>query len=468
MNVAHAPMLAGLLGPGGDGIARSIGAASHFLRSHDAPSLLSRVGETIDSVPAAGHLDKRFIQASYRGDLSSPPDDLLAGLGLFYITEQRKLFLDCTAGHYQMTWGYHHPQLDALVREAGDVGIVWDDHSNIPGAPVKRLSAKLVEVANGIDGDASHLLGDDRALNTVLLGVCTGSVAASSALKLALRHHQETRPGAGPVWITLTGNYHGTDFLAQRLRGMWPDYLRDVEVVQVEPNDLEALRGAFRTHRGRVAALLAEPVLMNREAILLEIDFLREARDLCDESDACLILDEIQTGFWCPEVFMFRRYGIVPDMVICGKGMTAGFHPLSAVVYRRRYDRLAQYDAISTNGGAPLAALVALGCLALIEENRKRIGDVAAHYAACLHEVQTAHPERLMAIHGWGLMSGLKFREVADALAFHRRCLELGLWVRAHTYHAGHSTVLTKLGLLADRQVVDFIAEKFHAILSGR
>jgi len=467
VNVAHAPLLAGLLGPGGPGIARSIEAASHFLRSHDAPSLLSRVGETIDSVPPADHLDKRFIQASYRGDLSSPPDDLLAGQGLFYITEQRRLFLDCTAGHYQMTWGYHHPRLDALLREALEAGIVWDDHANIPGAPVKRLSAKLVEVANGIGGDASHLLEDDRALNTVLLGVCTGSVAASSALKLALRHHQATRPGAEPVWITLTGNYHGTDLLAQRLRGMWSDYLRSVEVVQVEPNDLEALREAFRAHRGRVAAFLAEPVLMNREAILLEIDFLREARELCDESDACLILDEIQTGFWCPEVFMFHQYGILPDMVVCGKGMTAGFHPLAAVVYRRRYDRLAQYDAISTNGGAPLAALIALGCIALIEEDRERIGDVAAHYAARLHEVQASYPDRVSGIHGWGLMSGLKFRDAADALAFHRCCLELGLWVRAHAYHAGHSTVLTKLGLLADRQVVDYIVEKFLSILAA-
>jgi acetylornithine/succinyldiaminopimelate/putrescine aminotransferase len=455
-----------LLGRSGRAITAAMLAATDFLRSHDVPSLLARVGDTITSVPPAQHLDKRFIQASYRGDLSSPPDDLLAGRGLFYVTEQRRLFLDCTSGHYQMTWGYHHPQLDALLREARDAGVVWDDHSNIPGAPVKRLSARLVELANAVEGDASHLLGDDRALNTVLLGVCTGSVAASSALKLALRYHQETRPGTDPVWITLKGNYHGTDFLAQRLRGMWTDYLRNVEVVEVEPNDAQALQEAFRAHRGRVAAFLAEPILMNREAILLETDFLRQARALCDEADACLILDEIQTGFWCPEVFMFREYGIVPDMVVCGKGMTAGFHPLSAVLYRHRYDRLEQYDAISTNGGAPLAALIALGCIGLIEQNRERIGDTGAHYAARLHEIRAAYPDRVTGVHGQGLMSGLKFREVADALAFHRRCVDRGLWVRAHAYHAGHSTVLTKLGLLADREVADFVAEKFLSVLA--
>ncbi len=443
-------LLAHLLGPGGPSIAASLVAATEFLSIHDTTALLPLVGQTIDSLPAATHYDKRFIQASYAGDLSAPPDDLLTGQGLFYVTEQRKLFLDCTAGHYQMTWGYRHPQLGAALREALDAGVVWDDHSNIPGNPVKRLAAKLAECAG---------------LHTVLLGVCTGSVAASSALKLALRHHQELRPGVEPVWIVLNGNYHGTDFLAQRLRGMWTEYLRDVRVVSVEPNDLNGLREAFRANRGAVAAFLAEPILMNREAILLQKEFLQEARVLCDEADAPLILDEIQTGFWCPEVFMFHQYGIVPDMLVCGKGMTAGFHPLSAVVYHRKYDRLAQYDAISTNGGAPLAALIALGCIDLIEQNRTPIAEVSAHYSDRLREISARHPDRVSAVHGKGLLSALKLRKRDDALRFHRRCLERGLWVRAHAYHEGHSTVLTKLALLADRQIADFVVEEFLDIL---
>jgi len=62
-------------------------------------------------------------------------------------------------------------------------------------------------------------------------------------------------------------------------------------------------------------------------------------------------------------------------------------------------------------------------------------------------------------------MVGLKFREVADAIDFHRRAVEAGLWVRVHAYHEGHSTLLTKLPLCADETVVDFIAEKFRSLL---
>ena len=454
-----------LLGPSGRQICAAMRAARRFLEAHNAPSLLRRVGHTICEVPPARHLDKRFIQKSYRGDLTQPPDDLLTGQGLFYITEQGKLFLDCTGGHYQMTWGYFHPELDAAVREALETGVVWDDHSNIPGNTVKRLCERLVAAANGITGDPTRLLQNDKALNTVLLGVCTGSVAASSALKIALRVHEATRPKVEPVFISLDGNYHGTDFLAQRLRGMWPRYFRNAQFVQIEPNDLKVLRGAFNKHRGRVAAFFFEPILMNREAILLQQDFVREARALCDKAGALMVVDEIQTGFWCPEVFMFRQYSIVPDIVVVGKGMTAGFHPLSAIIYKRKLDCLAQYDAISTNGGAPLAALVGLGCLALIVRDRKRIADLSRHYFQRLQEIPKTYPSLVSAIHGKGLLAGIKFKEVKDALTFHRRCVERGLWVRAHAYHEGHSTVLTKLGLAADKRIADFIVDTFLQIL---
>jgi len=251
----------------------------------------------------------------------------------------------------------------------------------------------------------------------------------------------------------------------QRLRGMWKRYFHGIDVVQVQPNDIAGLQQAFRDHPGRVAAFFAEPILMNREAILLEKGFLREARALCDESGACLVLDEIQTGFWCPEVFMFRQYDIVPDMLVIGKGMTSGFHPLSALLFNRRYDCLEQYDAINTNGAAPLAALAALCCLDLIERDRDRIAGISSYYFEQLRQLPVRHPERVAAIHGSGLLAGIKFHTVQDALAFHQQCLKRGLWVRAHAYHEGHSTVLTKLGLLADRQVADFVVRCFAEIL---
>jgi adenosylmethionine-8-amino-7-oxononanoate aminotransferase len=280
------------------------------------------VGTTIRSLPALTHLDKAFFQASFRTGATAEGEDLLAGQGLFFITEHRRLFLDATAGHYQMTWGYNHPRLVEALREALEAGLVWDDHSNIPGDTVKQLARKLVELANAppaviparrqvgvASGErpsglscgagirvpatrdsAADLESDPQALNRVLLGIATGSVACSTAIKLALNHFRSTRRGHAvsgtPLFVALAGNYHGTDLVAQRLRGMWTDYLGHLPVALIEPNDTEALQQTFARHGSQVAAMFVEPVMMNREAIALDRAYLLEARRLCDEHGA--------------------------------------------------------------------------------------------------------------------------------------------------------------------------------------
>jgi acetylornithine/succinyldiaminopimelate/putrescine aminotransferase len=449
-------------------LGRSLSAGRRFLTTTPVAGLLAKVGETIEAVPSASFPDKRWFQRSFGRSTTDQPDGLLVGRGLFYLTERRRLFLDCTAGHYQMTWGYDHPELRALLLDGIERGIVWDNHSNIPAAPVKRLSAKLIELANP-SAEAHQLQADGSRLNTVLLGIVTGSVACAAAIKMMLTHYAANKRGAGPpVFIALDGNYHGTDLFAQRLRGMWPEYFANFDVVLVQPNDGEELEGAFRRYGERVAAFWAEPIMMNREVIVVEPPYLQLARSLCDQVGALMAVDEIQTGFWFPEVLYTRRCGVEPDFLVLGKGMTAGFHPLSALVYRGQADRLEQYDAISTNGNAALAAYLGLGCIALVERDAETIGQMGAYYHQRMRELAADFPDLLLEARGVGHLSGLKFRQVEDALGFHRAALERGLWLRAHAYHAGHSTILTKFALPLDAEVADFAIAAMRQLLAAR
>jgi acetylornithine/succinyldiaminopimelate/putrescine aminotransferase len=153
--------------------------------------------------------------------------------------------------------------------------------------------------------------------------------------------------------------------------------------------------------------------------------------------------------------------------VVVGKGMTAGFHPLSGVIYHHRHDVLAQYDAISTNGSAALPAYVALCSLGMLERDAGRIREVGQRIERSFQALADEFPEHLARPQGRGHLAGLKFRQVDAALSFHRRALEAGLWTRVHAYHQGHSTVLTKLGLLADETVVDFMVGRCREILQG-
>jgi len=89
-------------------------------------------------------------------------------------------------------------------------------------------------------------------LDTVLLGVCTGSVASAAALKIQLRvFAQRHGPGLVPVVISLDGNYHGTDLVPQFMRGMWPGMARPFEMVSLPPNNVAELEQAFRRHGQR-------------------------------------------------------------------------------------------------------------------------------------------------------------------------------------------------------------------------
>jgi acetylornithine/succinyldiaminopimelate/putrescine aminotransferase len=429
--------------------------ARDFLQARDTSELLSLVGTVREELPPPSTgADKRAFPVSYGGG-GTCIHDLLAGLGMFYVTESGEVVLDCTSGHYQMTWGYNHPALTALLKTATDLGVVWDNHSNIPGAPVKQLANALTS------------LGREVGLDCILLGVCTGSVACAAALKVMLARYRAdgARSAIGPpVLIALRGNYHGTDIVAQTMRGMWPGLLAGAEPVEVEPNDEDALRAAFARFGRRVAGFWAEPIMMNREALVVRPDYLRLARTLCDEAGALMALDEIQTGFWYPEVLYSRRLDVAPDMVIVGKGMTAGFHPLSAMLYRRELDILAQYDAISTNGNASLAALLALGNLRMIAGDAERIGRLGDVHHAGLCALAADFPELIEGVNGDGFLTGIRFREREDALGFHKAAGERGLWLRAHAYHPGHRTVLMKYPLVAEESVIEFVLARLREL----
>lgn len=442
--------LAQLLGDDGPAYVSALAQGQAWLDRLTPAERLARVGQVVAEIPPPPPISKAALPASYGGNERGPGNDFLVGRGLFYLTEQRQLCLDCTSGHYQMLWGYNDPDLVAAAAEASRLGVVWDNHSNVPQAPLKRLGHQLLAAAN----DPSEA----DPLDKVHLGVCTGSVACATALKIQLKVFARRAPaGTIPVILSLEGNYHGSDMVPQFMRGLWPGLAHPCEFVRLEPNDHDALAAAFRHHGERIAGFWAEPVMMNREVIPVEAAYLQQARAACDQVGALLCIDEIQTGFWRPEIFDFRALGIRPDLVVLGKGMTAGFHPLSGVLFRRRHDVLEQYDAISTNGSAALPAFVALASMAMIRARAATIRATADALATGFAALATEFPRVVERAQGRGHLMGLRLRSVEAARELHRRLLAAGLWTRVHAYHTGHRTLLTKPGLPTDPAVVDFL-----------
>ncbi len=401
-----AAMKAGLRLPGGAGSAR-IAA--------------SRSAGPIRSIPAFRPIDKSALQDSFGGNQAGPSDDFLVGRGLFYLTEQRKLFLDCTSGHYQMLWGYNHPELCAAITAASRAGVIWDNHSNIPQSPLKWLAHRLVE-----PGQCARRTGPARHRPAGRLHRIRGlrGGAEDPAARVRADAGQENARRSLSCWTaTITAPTCCPSSCAACGRA----WRRVSRWSTLQPNDPRSLAKTFRKHGSRMAGFWAEPVMMNREAIAVDPDYLQLAQRCCREAGALLCLDEIQTGFWQPEVFEFRALGLQPDLVVLGKGLTAGFHPLSGVLLRHRHDVLEQYDAISTNGSAALPAFVALCSLELIQERaRDRFARSAGASRKDSRRWPLSFPSVLQAAHGRGYLAGLKFHQVEDAKRFQRLLLAEG------------------------------------------
>ncbi len=443
-----------------------------FLRETSRDKLRSMIGRRLEFITDFEIADKRAFVESYQKPVQ---DDILTGYGMFKVTESKVLQIDWTGGHYQLPLGYHFPGLDDLLSQARKLGIVDDTHNNTPGRAVKLLASELVRCVNTFDGEVDDgkfesILDDDDRLNRVT-SVDTGTVAAGAGLKSILYRFRELYEGLTPVFVVQEGNYHGTDFFEQRLRGMWEWLFTNIVVEAVEPNNMDNLSETFRKYANnkmeRIAAVLMEPVLMNNRAIYLQPEYVAGARELCDKHEAILFLDEIQTGMWSPSIFMHNEYSGAADVIAVGKGLTSGFSPLAYMICKSPLDNQSQYSSISTNGNADMAALAGLVVLEAVKNNADHIEALGSYYFHELQKLQRRHPEKISEITGRRHLAGISIVNESLAVEFHKTCLAQGIFVRLQTYKEGASTVITKPAVIAEADDVDFVIGKLDAVLQN-
>lgn len=437
--------------------------AYQYLMESSVEKLRKMVGKKLDFIPDFDQLDKKTFVESYQKPIK---DDILAGYKLFKVTESKELQIDWTSGHYQLPLGYHYPIFDDLITKARRLGIVDDTHNNTPGMPVKLLAQELIRYANAYDNTSlDEILKSNDRLNRVT-SVDTGTVAVSTGIKGILYRFREIYMDKIPVFIVQEGNYHGTDFFEQRLRSMWEWLFANVIIEFVKPNDTDSLISAFQKYENspteKVCTVMIEPILMNNRAIYLQPGYVHKAKELCDQYNAVLFLDEIQTCMWSPKVFMSNEYGGVADVLAIGKGLTAGYSPLAYTVCKCEIDNQSQYSSISTNGNADMAALAGLIVLEIVKANSDHIEQVGNYYFEQLENLQRSYSDKITEITGLRHLAGINLADESLAGRFHQACLENGIFVRLQAYKEGASTIITKPPIIANFEDVDFVIEKFR------
>lgn len=411
----------------------------------------------------------------------------IGGLGVCRIGQDGRIYLAAKSEHYQASLGHGFPGY-RLIDLARRLGIPNATHNNTRGQVTRLAEEALVAAAAPGLAPAADGTPGLHALTRVI-NLETGSLAAEAALKLMLNRFysadggEAALAGRTPVFLVMAdavggpaANYHGTTVAAQLLRGLWPELLRRldaagiVRVVPVPPNDSRAfLEALLRYNAGdyAVAGFCHEIVLMNYGGLRLEEDYLREVYAACHQAGVPVFCDEIQSGAWCGELFLFRRYGLRPDLVAVGKGFPGGEYPASKILVTAELDALSQFGALVTNGQEELASLAYLVTMTFVSANAAHIEDVGAYLQHRLRELVTSFPV-LAGVTGDGLMAGLQFHEGAVAVEFCGRLeREHGIDTSVQAYKPSAPPVaLMKLPVITEVEIVDVLIDRMERVLS--
>jgi acetylornithine/succinyldiaminopimelate/putrescine aminotransferase len=492
---------------------RAVCRSKSFLQGEKLAELLALAEEKVDFYPAsfAARSDEllplvgtKVTEGFARSAAGAPTAAFakathtamapLGGHGCVRIGEDGRAYLASKSEHYHASLGHAFPGY-RLLEIAHRLGIGNATHNNTRGHVTRLLEEELVRAANGVARsdraalDRALASREPRVLNRVL-NLETGSLAVEAALKMMLaRFHrldasfpEPAYAGKMPVFLVMAANdggpqanYHGTTVLTQLLRGLWPGLAAGMEraglyaVRPVRINDAAHFRATLEeSDRGerKVAGFFHEIVLMNYGAIRLDREYLAGAYELCREHDVPVIVDEIQSCIWSPDLFLFREYGLRPDFVSVGKGFPGGEYPASRIIASAPLDNLNQFGALVTNGQEELASLAYLVTIAFAESNAAHTLEVGERYGAELAALAARYPAKIERIEGLRHLSSVFFRSTEDTVKFVTALNAGGIDISAHTYKANcPPSALTKLPLVASHAVVDLVIRRMDQAL---
>lgn len=285
-------------------------------------------------------------------------------------------YVDFVGSWGPLLLGHRHPEIVAAIEEALRGGTSF-------GAPTERE----VELAEAIS-EAVPSVEMVRLVNS-------GTEATMSALRLA-------RAFTGrDLTIKFEGCYHGhvDSLLVKAGSGVATLGLPDTvgvpqsfaaTTIALRYNGLEAVERAFEEHKGRIAAVIVEPVAGNMGCVPPERGFLEGLRQITRREGALLIFDEVMTGFRVAFGGAQELYGVQPDLTAMGKVIGAGL-PIGAYGGRREIMEMVApagpvYQA-GTLSGNPLAVAAGLAMLRHLKahpEIYRRLDEMSARFAAAM------------------------------------------------------------------------------------
>ncbi|MEO8925998.1 MAG: aspartate aminotransferase family protein, partial [Caulobacteraceae bacterium] len=429
----------------------------------------------------ANSLDAFWMPFTNNRGFKEHPRLLARAKDMHYFTPDGRAILDATAGLWCVNAGHGRAKIvEAIARQAAELDF----------APTFQLGHPLAfELAARLG--ALFPPGLDHVF------FCnSGSEAVDSALKIALAYQRAIGQGSRTRLIGRERGYHGVGFGGISVGGMvgnrrWfgpllpgVDHLRHTHgageaFTDGQPaagadlaDDLErlvALHGA-----DTIAAVIVEPLAGSTGVLPPPVGYLERLREIATRHGILLIFDEVITAFGrLGAATAAERFGVIPDMITCAKGLTNAAVPMGAVVAGTNvYDAIVEDAAPGielfhgyTYSGHPLAAAAGLAALEVYEEEGlfARAASLAGYFAAGVHGLRGSR--HLIDIRNLGLVAGIELEPRpgapgARATEIFHRCFDEGLLIRVTG-----DTIALSPPLIVEKGQIDEMVGKIAEVL---
>ena len=319
-------------------------------------------------------------------------------------------WIDWSSGVLITNAGHGRKEIRDALREVIDRGLLASY------VFVHERRARLAEMLRAISPDP-------RNYRVFLMS--TGSEATENCIKLSKTYALAKHGAHKKYFVTFNNAFHGRTMGAQLAGGSEKAKAwmvdRDRTFVQVPfPDGYKNENTSFDLflttleEKGvkpqEIAGVMTE-TYQGGGPDFLPVEYAQRLQTLCREHDIVMCYDEVQAGFGrTGKMFGFEHYGVRPDLIACGKGISSSL-PISAVIGREDImDLYAPGSMTSTHSGSPLPVAAAVANLELIQkenlaERAARMGEILIPE---LRRIQQRYPERLGCLQGKGLVAGIQ------------------------------------------------------------
>ena len=317
-----------------------------------------------------------------------------AGKGSYVFAENGDKYLDFVQGIAVNVLGHCHEHLVKAIKEQSEK--LWHVSNSFVILEQERLAKRLT----------------DNTFADFCMFQNSGTEATEVSIKIARKYfHKIGKPEKNRI-ITFQGAFHGRTLAAlfaannpKHTEGFGP---KVDGFDQVPFADHEAIK---RTINKNTAAILLETIQGEGGIKVVPDVCLKGLREICDEHNLLLILDEVQCGVGrTGNFFAFEKSGIVPDIVPIAKGIGGGF-PLGACLVTKKVSvGMTPGTHGSTFGGNPLAMSVGNAVLDIIfgKDFLENVKQKGKYFDQGLNKMKDKYPKIIAEIRGAGLIKGLK------------------------------------------------------------